>query len=195
MIIDLKKCVGCNACAIACKVEHNTPNNILYTKVLEKEVGKFPSATRIFYPTLCNHCEDPPCVPVCPTKASHQRDDGIVLIDYNRCIGCGACILACPYDQRVNVKDNRTVLPDNKTLFENYAHAKVPKGVTTKCDFCYHRVDKGNKPACVECCPTEARVFGEWESGDDPLIERVNRNNPHGLLEDKGTGPKVLYIE
>jgi molybdopterin-containing oxidoreductase family iron-sulfur binding subunit len=195
MIIDLQRCMGCNACTIACKVEHNTPNDMHYTKVLEAEVGKFPDSGRIFLPTLCNHCEEPPCVPVCPTRASYRRDDGIVLIDHDRCIGCGACILACPYDQRSPVEDERTVMHDGKTRFVNQAHATVPRGVATKCDFCYHRVDQGRQPACVETCPTRARIFGQWDGGKTPLRAIAAKYKAKGLLAEKGTDPNVLYID
>jgi molybdopterin-containing oxidoreductase family iron-sulfur binding subunit len=195
MIIDLQRCIGCNACTIACKIEHNTPNDIHYTQVLETEVGKYPDAERIFLPTLCNHCEDPPCVPVCPTRASYVRDDGIVLIDHDRCIGCGACILACPYDQRSRVEDERTVLHDGTTQFINQAHATVPNGVAVKCDFCYHRVDQGLEPACVETCPTGARIFGQWDGGQTPLREVATKYEARGLLVEKGTNPNVLYID
>ncbi len=195
MIVDLGKCIGCNACTVACKVEHNTPNDLHFTKVLEGEVGEFPNAGRIFLPTQCNHCENPPCVPVCPTRASFKREDGIVLIDYDRCIGCGACILACPYDQRFAIVDERTVLHDDSTVFNNNASAAIPKGVMAKCDFCYHRVDDGGVPACVETCPTRARIFGEWDGGENSLRALASKYKAKGLLPEKGTRPNVLYIE
>ncbi len=195
MIIDLQKCIGCNACTVACKVEHNTPNDIHYTQVLEHEAGTYPDVSRTFLPTLCNHCENPPCVPVCPTKASYVREDGIVLIDHDRCIGCGACILACPYDQRTRVDDERTVFHDGLTSFINNANAAPPSGVATKCDFCYHRVDRGDLPACVETCPTRARIFGAWDEGETPLRQYLAGHSAQGLLPEKGTEPNVLYID
>ena len=129
MVVDLKKCVGCNACAVACKSEHNAPTGILLTAVLEKEMGKFPDANRVFIPVLCNHCENATCVDVCPTKATHQRDDGLVMIDYDTCIGCMACIEHCPYDVRQLVTDDRALYSDGKTAFQRPVHQPIPKDV------------------------------------------------------------------
>lgn len=194
MAIDLSRCNGCNACVVACKVEHNAPPGILLTKILEKEVGRYPDANRMFIPVLCNHCDNPPCVPVCPTKATYARADGIVLIDWDRCIGCGACIQACPYDQRFYVKDNRTVHPDGEIPYHNPAAFRIPRGVPVKCDFCFHRVDKGRQPACVETCPTHARIFGKLDEGEKPLNALISRGDARTLLEEKGTLPHVFYF-
>lgn len=194
MAIDLSRCNGCNACVVACKVEHNAPKGILLTVILEKEVGQYPNSNRAFYPVLCNHCEQPPCVPVCPTKATYKRDDGIVLIDWDTCIGCGACIQACPYGQRFYVKDNRITYPGSALEYENPAVHKSPTGVPVKCDFCYHRVDEGRQPACVETCPTHARIFGKLDEGEKPLNELISRKNARTLLPEMGTSPNVYYI-
>lgn len=194
MAIDLARCNGCNACVIACKVEHSGANDIHLTQILEKEVGQYPNANRAFYPTLCNHCEEPPCVPVCPTKATFKREDGIVLIDWNDCIGCGACIQACPYEQRFYVEDSQTSFPDGAGQYTNPHAHKAPGGVPVKCDFCYHRVDEGGIPACVEACPSEARIFGFLDDGEQPLNALLSRKNAWTLLPDKGTGPNVYYF-
>jgi molybdopterin-containing oxidoreductase family iron-sulfur binding subunit len=194
MAIDLSRCNGCNACVVACKVEHSAPNGILLTTILEKEVGRYPNANRVFYPVLCNHCEDPPCVPVCPTKATYKRADGIVLVDWDQCIGCGACIQACPYDQRFYVEDDRTSFPGGEGAYLNPDAHKAPQGVPVKCDFCFHRVDQGSDPACVEACPTNARIFGTLEEGEKPLNELISRKNAWTLLPDKGTSPNVYYF-
>lgn len=194
MVIDLRKCVGCNACVAACKVEHNSPNGILLTSVLEKEVGSFPKASRIFLPVLCNHCAKPVCVDACPTGATYARDDGIVLIDWKRCIGCRACIAACPYGARFHVEDDRTVFPDGLTLFERPVHERIPRKVPAKCDFCCHRVDANGTPACVEVCPTEARIFGDLSDEQGEPMQLISRHYAWRLLPDKGTESSVYYI-
>lgn len=194
MAIDLARCNGCNACVVACKVEHNSPNGILLTQILEKEVGIYPNANRLFYPVLCNHCTDPPCVPVCPTIATYKREDGVVLIDWDKCIGCGACIQACPYDQRFYVAEDRISFGGDAGSYVNPHVSKPPKGVPVKCDFCYHRIDQGGEPACVEACPTDARIFGALDHGEHPLNKLLSRKNAWLLLPEKGTGPNVYYF-
>jgi molybdopterin-containing oxidoreductase family iron-sulfur binding subunit len=203
MVMDLDKCNGCQACVIACKVEHNTANEVNFTRIFEREVGTYPNANRQFLPVMCNHCEDAPCIDVCPTKATYARDkDGIVLVDWDKCIGCGACILACPYEQRFQILDNQTLFPDGQTGFEKPDTNRSPNGVAAKCDLCYHRVDEGKEPACAEACPTDARIFGvldeepgtESETPFQNLNDVISRKNAFSLLPEKGTKPCVYYI-
>ena len=194
MVVDLKRCVGCNACAVACKSEHNAPNNVLFTTVLEKEMGTFPHCNRVFVPVLCNHCDVPVCAQVCPTKATHKRPDGIVFIEYAKCIGCCACIEHCPYHVRTLVQDNRVLYPDGATVFEKPVAQPILIKVAAKCDLCYHRVEKGLAPACVEVCPTRARVFGDLA---DPASEANTLVTEHGgwqMLPERQTQPCVFYI-
>ena len=196
MVVDLKRCVGCNACVVACKSEHNTPNGILCTSVLEKEEGRFPDVRRLFIPVLCNHCDAPACVDVCPTGASHTRADGIVDIDWDRCMGCKACIVACPYHARHGVEDNRIVLSDGRTVFENPTVSPCPSRVPIKCDFCVHRVERGQlTPACVEVCPTSARIFGDADDPEGNVPRLLERHRAQLLMQEKGTGPRVFYID
>jgi len=193
MVMDLNRCIGCNACVIACKVEHNTPIDIHFTQILEREIGEYPQVQRQFLPTMCNHCDAAPCIDVCPTKATYARDkDGIVLIDWEKCIGCGGCILACPYDQRSPVHDNRTVFPDGGD-FRSTVVTRAPAGVTVKCDFCYHRIDVGKEPACVEACPTNARIFGE--RAGEKMSTLIDVEKAWTLLPEKGAQPGVYYVD
>jgi molybdopterin-containing oxidoreductase family iron-sulfur binding subunit len=194
MVIDLKRCIGCNSCVIACKVEHNVPNTIALTSVLEKEVGKYPNVTRVFLPVLCNHCERAVCVEVCPTGATYAQEDGVIMIDWDKCIGCKACIEACPYDARSRVNDNRILFPDQKTTFESPDYVKAPKGVATKCDFCAHRLKEKRIPACAEVCLTGARIFGDLSDEQSPLLGLIGRHHGFQLLPEKGTEPSVYYI-
>lgn len=194
MVIDLKRCVGCNACVAACKSEHNTPAGIFQTKVLEKEMGRFPDANRVFVPVLCNHCARPVCAEVCPTGATYQRADGIVMIDYEKCIACLACIEHCPYRVRTLVRDRRTLYPDGRTPFEKPVHQKIPDHVVTKCDFCYHRVEQGRPPACCEVCPTSARVFGDLSAADSDASRLAREYGGWPMMPEHETRPCVLYI-
>lgn len=194
MVVDLKKCVGCNACVVACKSEHNTPSGIMQTMVLDKEMGKFPEVIRVFFPVLCNHCEEPTCVNVCPSKASYKRKDGVIMIDYDVCIGCAACVEHCPFQVRDLVKDNRTLYFDGKTTFEKPVHKRIPPKVATKCDFCYHKIEQGQQPACAEICPTNARVFGDLSDKNSKASTLIAKYNGWTLMPEKGTKPQVYYI-
>jgi DMSO reductase iron-sulfur subunit len=177
MLIDLNKCIRCRTCYVACKVLHNIPNEFesghKYSriKLVEPEVGKYPAVRRYFLPVHCMHCDDAPCVKVCPTGASYKREDGVVAFDPNKCIGCKYCILACPYEARYYNHDT---------------------GMADKCDFCRDRVDQGLQPICVEKCIGGAIVFGDL---DDPASE-VNQLISQGatvLSSQLGTKPKVYY--
>jgi molybdopterin-containing oxidoreductase family iron-sulfur binding subunit len=194
MVVDLKRCVGCNACAVACKSEHNTPSGISLTSVLEQEMGTFPRVNRVFVPVLCNHCEQPKCAEVCPTKATSRRADGIVHIDYEKCIGCCACIEHCPYHVRTLVIDNRTLYPDGKTVFEKPVHQRILNNVATKCDLCYHRVDQGKIPACAEVCPTNARIFGDLSDPASVPNRLIREHSGWPMLPERSTQPCVFYI-
>ncbi len=194
MVVDLKRCIGCNACVVACKSEHNTPSGVFQTTVLEKEIGVFPEANRVFVPVLCNHCEKPVCVEVCPTRATTQRPDGVVMIDYEKCIGCCACIEHCPYRVRELVRDSRTVYPDGRSTFEKPVHRRILDRVATKCDFCYHRLDRGEVPACCEVCPTAARVFGDLNDPGSPAGRLLRAYPAWQMMPEKGTQPCVYYI-
>lgn len=193
MVIDLNACIGCNACTMACRAEHATPKGIFWAKVLEKEVGKFPSARRIFLPVLCNHCRSPICMEVCPTGATYQRPDGIVLIDYDMCIGCRSCMEACPYGPRSFYEGDGAYYPGAETPFEQ-AKQDFAEGIVMKCNFCVDRVDQGKDPACVETCPTVCRFFGDLEDPESKVSHLVADKKARPLLPEKGLDPSVFYI-
>ncbi|MFQ5965265.1 MAG: sulfate reduction electron transfer complex DsrMKJOP subunit DsrO [Candidatus Scalinduaceae bacterium] len=175
MVIDLRKCYGCHSCSIACKSEFNVPLGVWRSWVKTIDKGKYPKVRRSFLPRLCNHCENPPCVSVCPTQASHRDEEkGLVDIREKRCIGCKMCIVACPYDAR-------------------FTHPI--KKVANKCDFCIHRVEKGVVPSCVNTCPSNARIFGDLNDPDSKVKKLVDANNVQVLKPELGTEPSVFYIE
>lgn len=173
MVIDLRKCVGCQACTSVCLVENDVPHEQYRTFVTEMEIGEFPDVRKGFLPQLCNHCENPPCVSVCPTGATFARDDGIVVVDSEVCWGCGYCESACPYDKR---------FMNHKTK------------VADKCTFCAHRLDKNLLPACVETCVGGARIIGDLNDPNSN-VSKLIKNHPTSVLKkSQGTKPKVFYI-
>ncbi|MFN4070803.1 MAG: 4Fe-4S dicluster domain-containing protein, partial [Thermus caldifontis] len=173
MAIDLSLCVGCAACAVACKMENEVPPGVFNLWIRERELGTYPDLVVEFRPEQCLHCENPPCVPVCPTGASYQTQDGLVLVDPKRCIACGACIAACPYDAR-------------------YLH---PSGYVSKCTFCAHRIEGGRLPACVETCPTLCRTFGDLDDPESPVSRALREAGRVDVLRPElGTRPKLFYL-
>ena len=171
--IDLRKCIGCHACTIACKAEHEIPVGVNRCWVKTVEKGAFPETRRFFFPVLCNQCTDAPCVRICPTSALFKRRDGIVDLHGDSCIGCRACMEACPYDQLFIDPNTRTA---------------------EKCNFCANRVENKLLPACVSVCPTECRIFGDL---DDPASEvaRIVQHEAFMVRKpEKGTGPKIFYL-
>jgi tetrathionate reductase subunit B len=173
MVIDLRRCFGCHACAVACKAEQDVPLGCFKSWVMVSEEGRYPQAQRHFLPVLCNHCDNPPCVSVCPTKATRQRKDGIVTQDPETCIGCKYCVQACPYGAKYSDPGTQTA---------------------EKCDFCLHRIEQGILPACINTCNARARIFGDL---NDPhsAISRVLASTPvQSLRPAMGTDPRVFYI-
>lgn len=195
LVIDLNVCVGCHACVTSCK-EWNTsgiagylsddhpysaePTGTFFNRVQTYEVGEFPATETVHFPKSCLHCEEPPCVPVCPTGASYKRpEDGIVLVDYDKCIGCKYCSWACPYGAR-----------------EIDTHQKVMK----KCTLCVDRIyDEAlppaeRKPACVLACPTSARLFGDVHDSDSAVSVAIRENGGYPLMPEWGTQPANHYL-
>jgi len=172
-VIDLRKCIGCHACTIACKAEHQIPIGVNRCWVKTVERGAFPDTRRFFFPVLCNQCDQAPCVRICPTNALFKRRDGIVDLNAQSCIGCRACMEACPYDQLFIDPNTRTA---------------------EKCNFCANRVENRLLPACVSVCPTECRIFGDLDDPTSAVAQVVHREAFHVRKPEKGTQPKVFYL-
>ncbi|OEH86621.1 4Fe-4S ferredoxin [Desulfuribacillus stibiiarsenatis] len=220
MVIDLQNCVGCGACDIACKNENNVPSDFYWSNHMVSTTGTFPNVKFQYLPTLCNHCMDAPCVKACPTKAMYKDDNGLTLHSIERCIGCKTCVLADPYGViNVNYKvphqswqsdealiPNVTAAPKevidktntpipyyNPDREETYGGVR-PRGVVEKCNFCDHRIKKGEYPYCCVACPARARIFGDLDDPDSEINHLLSRYTHKQLLIEKGTKPKIFYI-
>lgn len=187
MVIDLDRCIGCRACAVACKAEHGVRLGGFRSWVSEAERGSYPAVARDFLPRLCNHCQDAPCMKVCPTGATHRGGDGSVLIDTSRCIGCRHCMQACPYQARYFNSQNDP-MPE-QVRFPARTH-----GTVDKCDFCARRVTAGGDPACVSTCPASARTFGNLEDPNTPVSLLLASRPSTVLREELDTRPSVFYL-
>lgn len=196
MLIDLNRCIGCHACTLACKEHNGTPPGVFWSKVLIVEKGKYPFAWMQYQPMLCMHCKNPECVRVCPTGASYQREDGIVVIDQDKCFGCQNCIMACPYSARTKLIHIQPYHPGKGfTPYEEVSCFKQQVGVVGKCDFCLCRLQEGREPACVQTCPPKARYFGDLDNPSSEISVLIARKNAKRLLPDLGTEPSVYYLE
>lgn len=197
MVIDLKRCVGCQACTIACKAENGTPPGVMYTKVLDQVSGEYPNVRKQFVPVLCNHCVDAPCQRVCPTGATYKRDDGLVLVDHDKCMGCRACYVACPYNNRIFLKRGRLKSGYHGKTMTPYEAAKYKEhqdGIVEKCKFCSHRVDQGLTTACAQTCPADARVFGDLDDPDSKVSRLIRSRGGVQPLAEDNTEPSVYYL-
>ena len=191
MVLDLNRCTGCMTCVMACKEENLTGPGVWWNRVLALESEIHDRITYLRY--ACMHCDDPPCVPVCPEHAIYKRPDGIVLIDHEKCHGHGECMKACPYDV-IDRNPDRDYFPEEKLPFERMpdAHRIHPHGKASTCTLCVHRIEQGREPACVAGCPSKVMVFGDLDDPESPIREKFRRSRP--LLSSEGTNPKISYI-
>ena len=206
MIADLRRCVGCQTCTAACKHANATPPGVQWRRVLDVETGEFPEVQRAFIPIGCQHCDEPACLPVCPTTATRKRADGIVTIDYDLCIGCAYCTMACPYQARSKSPAGVFAYGKTPTANEERRDDAAQRSVATKCTFCVDRIDQGLEkglvpgrdpeatPACVNACIAEALAFGDIEDADSNVSQLLARNEHFRLNEELGTGPGFYYL-
>ena len=197
MVIDLKKCAGCYACVAACKSEHATPPGVFWCRVVKQETGTYPRVRRSPLPLACMHCEEPPCEEVCPTGATQKRADGVVFVDSTQCMGCRACMIACPYQARYFLAELRQYYDgQGPTPYEQFHNDTNPyvEGTVTKCDFCKDRVDAGKEPACVANCPGRARYFGDLSDPDSEVSRLIRDRRGLQLHPEFGTNPSVYYL-
>jgi molybdopterin-containing oxidoreductase family iron-sulfur binding subunit len=219
MVIDLDRCTACQACVVACQAENNIPpsqksqaemgRSIAWMQLTTDIEGEYPNVKMKMLPRPCMHCDNPPCIKVCPVKATYKSDDGIVGQIYGRCIGCRYCTTACPYTLRY-FNWYRPEWPEPMKDGLNPDVSVRPKGVVEKCTFCHHRLIRARDqakfegrslrpgeyvPACVEDCPAGAMTFGDLDDPDSEVSRLADSRRAHRLLEDLGTEPKVIYLQ
>ncbi len=221
MVIDLDKCVGCQACSIACKVENNVPHGSpeenrrrtapFWHKVIAASSGRYPTQSIDLLPMPCMHCENAPCATVCPTKATYRREDGIVMQDYRRCIGCKYCMIACPYGVRsfnyrepVEEAYSRPDSPPDRASVGPWPFPRRVEGVVEKCTYCFHRIDRALRegktvgidvsPACAEACPARAIFFGDLDDTTSQVSQLIASREWFRLREELSTRPKTYYL-
>ena len=194
MVIDLRRCIGCDTCTLACKAANATPRGTVWNRVLKYETGKYPNSRLNFLPITCMHCEEPECEKVCPTGATSKREDGIVVVDSEKCMGCRYCMNACPYAARYFYDQLYTYYPQHITAYEKIKRENGELGAVQKCDFCLERVEQGLQPSCVVSCPTSARFFGDLDDPDSEVSRLIRERNGFVLNPELGTNPSVYYL-
>lgn len=196
MVINTKHCVGCQACTIACLHKNGNPPGQYYSKVLISESGIYPNVKINFQPVLCNHCTTAPCLTDCPVEgATYVDDNGIVLVDSEKCIGCGSCVLNCPYEARVLTSGMTGYFPEQGlTPYEEAMQSVQVEGIVGKCDFCKDLLAQGQMPACVHTCVGNARVFGDLDDPESDVSKLVAGGSAIVLQPELGTEPNVYYL-
>ncbi len=207
MVIDLRKCIGCRACTIVCSQTNRLPVDS-WRRVVDNGISEGPEKLRTFVPMSCMQCSKAPCVKVCPTGASHRRSDGIVDIRNERCVGCGYCVVACPYQARRIIFHNKYQL-EEESIVHGLGESDINRarvGVSTKCNFCLPKISEGMRegyqpgrdteasPECVVSCSAKALSFGDLDDPDSPVSQLLRERKTARLQEELRTDPSVYYI-
>ena len=201
MVIDTKRCVGCNACTVACKMANNVPQDVFWTRALtdggdmmDTPAGEFPDISMRYITVSCQHCENPACAKVCPVGATYKDPEtGVVRQDYDKCIGCRMCMSACPYTGVRSFNWEEPRYPMDFALGDADA-PKHQKHVVEKCIFCYQRLARGETPACMDLCPARARHFGDLDDPNSEVSQLIKERSYEQLLPSEGTKPSVYYL-
>ena len=217
MVIDVAKCIGCHACTLGCVAENKLPPGVVYRPVIEEEIGTYPDVRRRFLPRPCMQCQNPPCTKVCPVTATYKNEQGVTVVNYDRCIGCRYCLVACPYAARTSdfaewytkdTPDASGKILGRKAAAEGYElHPAAeygkkwpergngsPIGNARKCHFCLHRLAVGMLPACVTTCVGRATFFGDRNDPESLVFFLLGSPRLHRLKEELGTQPAVYYL-
>lgn len=201
MAIDTQRCIACDSCVVACKVENNLPNGIWYNSVFAFNggkkgipIGSFPNLELSNATLACQHCEMPACLVVCPVQAITKREDGLVAQDNEKCIGCKLCLTACPYT------GVRTYIEEEPAYHIDFAVGDMDAPTHTvntveKCTFCIHRIDRGEEPACCNVCPGRARIFGDLNDPESEISKKLVSREHSQLLPEEGTNPSVYFLK
>ncbi len=201
MAVNQTRCIGCQTCAFACKMQNGVAKDMRWNRVLtegggvaDDAQGQYPNLTRTYLPLACQHCENPACLKACPTGATYKDEVGRVEIDYDKCIGCRMCMSACPYN---GVRSFNWEEPAYHLDFPVGDQDVAPhqKHVVEKCTFCWHRLAKGLAPACVEACSARARIFGDASDPDSEVSRKLRERSAMRLLEDRETEPSVYFLQ
>ena len=213
MVIDLTKCIGCYGCVVTCKAEHHLPPGVFWGRGVTAETGTSSTVRKQFVPVLCNHCQEAACEKVCPSGATEIREDGMVLVDYDKCVGCRYCVIACPYQRRTFL--SKDIMRKGYYPGQGFSELELigqrlyplQEGTAVKCTFCVERIDAGLEkglkpgtdreatPSCVNECVSKARTFGDLDDPESEISRLIRTRKAIRLHPELGTDPSVYYIQ